>query len=128
MRSLSTGVASAIGAALLLVSTGAVAVSSSPKLTAELVDPAAKAQKKAATVVVHVSGVKMTDPASAKEKPKAGQAHLHYQLDNDPIIATTATKLSFHELPSGQHTIKVMLAANDHSPLGPEQTLNVSVP
>ena len=98
------------------------------KLTAVLVDAEAKAQKKEATVKVTVTGATMTDPALAKEKPKTGQAHLHYQVDNGPIIATTTTKLSFHELTPGEHKIMVVLSANDHSPLGPQETLTVRIP
>jgi hypothetical protein len=98
------------------------------KMTAKLVDPEMKAKKKEATVVVDVQGIKLTDPAEAKEQPKAGQGHLHYQVDDGPIIATTAPKLSFHGLSSGTHKIVVMLAANDHSPLGPQETLTVTVP
>ena len=97
-------------------------------MTAKLVDPEAKAQKKEATVMVDVKGVKLTDPATANEQPKAGQAHLHYQVDDGPVIATTSPKLSFHGLSSGAHKITVTLAANDHSPLGPPQTLTVTIP
>jgi hypothetical protein len=99
-----------------------------PKLEAKLVEPEEKAKKKAATVEVKVHGIKLVDPAMAKEKPMKGQGHLHYRVDDGPVIATTATKLSFHELKSGPHTFTVMLAANDHSPLGPQATLNVTVP
>ena len=91
-------------------------------------DPADKAQKKAATVEVTVTGVKLVDPAKSHEQAKSGEGHLHYKLDNGPIIATPATKLSFHELSSGHHTLVVMLAGNDHQPLGPEKTLTVDVP
>jgi hypothetical protein len=97
-------------------------------LTATLVDAEAKARQQAATVKVDVAGVKLTDPALSKEKPVAGQGHLHYQVDDGPIIATTAPKLSFHGLKPGAHRVKVTLAANDHSPLGPEQTLDVTIP
>jgi hypothetical protein len=97
-------------------------------IDAKLVDPEQKAQKKAATVTVKVTGVAMIDPATVGEKPKAGQGHLHYQVDDGPIIATTATKLSFHELKPGPHRIEVVLAANDHNPLGLKATLNVTVP
>ena len=97
-------------------------------MTAKLVDPEMKAQKKEATVMVDVKGIKLTDPAEAKEQPKAGQGHLHYQVDNGPVIATTSPKLSFHGLSSGPHTIIVVLAANDHSPLGPQETLTVTIP
>lgn len=97
-------------------------------LSAMLVDRENKARKAEATVQVTTSGIKIVDPASAQEKPRSGQGHFHYRLDNGPVIATTATKLSFHELTPGQHTITVMLAGNDHSPLGPQETLNVTVP
>ena len=91
-------------------------------------DADAKAKKQAATVKVDVAGIKMVDPATVNEKPMAGQGHLHYQVDDGPVIATTTTKLSFHGLKPGAHHIKVMLAANDHSPLGPEKMLDVTVP
>lgn len=97
-------------------------------LTAVLVDAQKKAQNHAATVSVKVKGVKLVDPAQDKEKPVAGHAHLHYKVDDGPVIATTAPKLSFHELKSGAHTITVMLAAQDHSPLGPSETLSLNVP
>jgi hypothetical protein len=99
-----------------------------PTLTATLVDAQKKAMKKEATVEVKVTGVKLIDPATVNEVPKAGQGHLHYQVDSGPIIATTAPKLSFHELSSGDHKIVVMLAANDHTPLGPQQTLEIKIP
>ena len=97
-------------------------------MTATLVDAEKKAQQKAATVKVDVTGIKLIDPALANEQPKAGQGHLHYQVDDGPIIATPATKLSFHGLTSGQHKILVVLAGNDHNPLGPQQTLTVTIP
>lgn len=99
-----------------------------PTLNAVLIDASKKAQKRSATVEVKVRGVKLVDPALDKEKPVRGHAHLHYRVDDGPVIATTATKLSFHELKSGPHRISVMLAASDHSPLGPAETLTVTVP
>ena len=99
-----------------------------PGLTAELVDAQAKAKQKAATVKVSVTGVRLVDPGLVKEKPRKGQGHLHYRVDNGPVVATTAAKLSFHELSPGAHKIHVALAANDHTPLGPEQTLTVTIP
>jgi hypothetical protein len=98
------------------------------KLMAELVNVEAKARKQEATVTVTVSGVQLVDPSTVNEKPQKGQGHLHYQVDNGPVIATTTTKLSFHGLTPGRHKIMVVLAANDHSPLGPQQSLEVTVP
>ncbi|MCA1601978.1 MAG: DUF6130 family protein [Acidobacteria bacterium] len=97
-------------------------------LTATMIDPEKKAQQKAATVEVQVTDLRLVDPAKTGEQPKAGQDHLHYQVDDGPVIATTTTKLSFHGLTPGEHKIVVMLAANDHSPLGPQQTLTVTIP
>lgn len=99
-----------------------------PTLMAKLVDPDKKAAQKAATVDVKVTGIKLTDPGAVNEKPMVGQGHLHYQVDGGPVIATTTTKLSFHGLTSGAHKIVVMLAGNDHNPLGPQQTLDVTIP
>jgi hypothetical protein len=100
----------------------------SATLTAKLVDAEKKAKGKAATVEVTVKGIALIDPAKVNELPRRGQGHLHYQVDNGPVIATTTTKLSFHELSSGEHKIVVMLAGNDHKPLGPQETLTVTVP
>lgn len=99
-----------------------------PTMVAKLVDPEKKAQGKSATVDVKVTGLKLTDPAAVNEKPMAGQGHVHYQVDDGPVIATTTTKLSFHGLTPGQHKIVVMLAGNDHNPLGPQETLTVTIP
>jgi hypothetical protein len=99
-----------------------------PSMTAKLIDPEKKAAGRAATVEVTVSGVELVDPAMSMEKAAPGQGHLHYQVDKGPVIATPSPKLSFHELTPGSHTITVVLAGNDHKPLGPQQTLNVTVP
>ena len=99
-----------------------------PTMTATLVDPEKKAKEKSATVSVKVTGVKLIDPAMVNEQPKMGQGHLHYQVDDGPVIATPTTKLSFHGLAPGQHKILVVLAGNDHNPLGPQQTLEVTIP
>lgn len=95
---------------------------------ATLVDAEKKARRREATVRVEVTGVELVDPASVNEQPKAGQGHLHYQVDDGPVIATTAAKLSFHGLATGQHKIVVTLAANDHSPAGRQETLTVTIP
>jgi hypothetical protein len=97
-------------------------------MTAKLVDPEKKAATGGATVEVTTSGVELTDPAVANEKPVAGQGHLHYQVDKGPVIATPTAKLSFHDLAPGSHTITVTLVSNDHKPIGPHQTLTVNVP
>jgi hypothetical protein len=99
-----------------------------PALSATLVDPEKKAPKHEATVAVQVAGVQLLDPAKVNEQPAEGQGHLHYQLDSGPIIATTAPKLSFHDLSAGEHKITVMLVGNDHKPLGPQEIITVTIP
>ena len=99
-----------------------------PAMTAKLIDPDKKAAERAATVEVTTSGIQLVDPALSMEKNVPGQGHLHYQLDKGPVVATPAPKLSYHELTPGSHTIVVVLAGNDHKPLGPQQTLTVTVP
>lgn len=100
----------------------------SATMTASLVDPAINAKDKSATVKVEVAGMKLIDPALTNKQPKKGEGHLHYQVDDGPVIATTTTKLSFHGLTPGKHKIVVMVANNDHSPAGLEQTLEITVP
>ena len=97
-------------------------------LTASLIDAEKNAKEKTATVEVRLTGVELIDPAMTNKRPMKGQGHLHYQVDNGPVIATTAPKLSFHELSPGKHKIVIMLANNDHSPAGPQQTLELTVP
>jgi len=98
------------------------------ELSATLSDPEKKSQERTATVEVKVMGIQLIDPAAVHEQPQQGQGHLHYQVDNGPLIATTTTKLSFHELSLGSHKITVMLVGNDHQPLGPRETLTVNIP
>jgi hypothetical protein len=133
-----------VSALVLLLSTGAGAVEkpkpsegiqalspeagSAPELSATLSDPDNKAQAQTATVEVEVSRIQLIDPAAVHGQPQQGQGHLHYQVDNGPVVATTATKLSFHELTSGAHEITVMLVGNAHQPLGPRETLTVNIP
>ena len=99
-----------------------------PELSATLNDPDKRAQEQTATVELKVSGIQLIDSAAVHEQPRRGQGHVHYQVDTGPVIATTATKLSFHALSSGSHKITVMLVDNAHQPLGPRATLTVNIP
>ena len=98
------------------------------KFDAILVAPDKKAAGHSASVQVTVAGINLVDPDEVGSKPRPGEGHLHYQLDNGPIIATTATKLSFHNLESGDHKIVVTLAGNDHKPISRDNTLTVKIP
>ena len=57
----------------------------------------------------------------------AKTGHIHYQIDDGPIVATPVTKLSFHNLPTGSHKINVVLVDSNHKPLGPKQTLDLNI-
>jgi hemolysin activation/secretion protein len=98
------------------------------EFSAKLLDREKKAQAQEATVEVKLAGIQLIDPAAVNEQPQRGQGHLHYQVGNGPVIATTATKLSFHELNLGEQKITVMLVGNNHQPLGPQETLTVTIP
>ena len=102
--------------------------SAEPALDAQLADPAVYAKKMGALVVVTVTDIELIDADETGPAPKPGQGHLHYRLDDGPVIATSARKLGFHELAPGAHKIRVVLVGNDHQPLGPEETLQVLIP
>lgn len=92
------------------------------------VDVKEKARKGSARVDVSVTGIQLTNPDLAQEKPNPAQGHIHYQLDTAAVIATTCQSLSFHNLSRGKHIITVRLVGNDHQPLGPEKAIGVTVP
>ena len=83
---------------------------------------------KSTAVKVSVVGLGLVDPHLVREEAQMGQGHVHYQVDDGPVIATVATKLYFQNLAPGRHTIVVSLAGNDHRPLGPKRILTLNVP
>jgi hypothetical protein len=97
-------------------------------LQASLVDMDANAAKQSAVVRVDVVGAELVDPELAKPGAKLVQAHLHYRVDDGPVIATPVAKLAFHGLTSGKHRIEVVLADSEHKPLGPSEILEVMIP
>jgi hypothetical protein len=122
-------------AGILLAVCSVSGSAATPKLTVHLMgpegdrltaEPGGAVTADWVTVHAEVEGVELIDPALTGEKPKEGQGHLHYRIDRQPVVATTATMISFFELGPGPHTIEVMLAGNDHKPLGPGQTLRVN--
>lgn len=95
---------------------------------ATLIDVEAKAKARAASVQVAVRTLRLTDADATTGQSAPGEGHLHYQLDDGPVIATTSTKLAFHELAPGNHVIRVTLAGNDHQPISKPRTLAVTIP
>ncbi len=96
--------------------------------SAILVDPEALARQKAVTVEVKVDGIELKDPQEVSPSAARPQAQLLYQLDQGPGIATKANRMTFLDLPPGEHSITIRLAGQDHKPLGPYQLSTVRIP
>lgn len=113
---------------VIVLALGVVYATQSPTMSVKLIDQLRKAKQQTATVQVTVGGIKLVDPDTTPPAAQAGEGHLHYQVDGGPLIATTTTKLSFHGLGAGTHSVIVTLVGNDHSPLGPQETIAVVIP
>ncbi len=96
--------------------------------TASLVDAERNSRQGAAVIKVDITrDVRLVNPDETTGKPVSGEGHLHYQLDDGPVIATTANKLGFHGLDEGNHLVKVILVGNDHKPISPLQKINLRI-
>jgi hypothetical protein len=104
------------------------AVGAEPAMKVTVVDLDTTRAGGSATIGVELSDIEMVDPASVNERVERGEGHLHYRVGEGPVVATTATRLSFHELPPGEHRIEVTLVGNNHQPIGPREVLEVTVP
>jgi hypothetical protein len=116
----------ALALALGTTSFSGTARAAEPKLSAALVDRLANAKKGWAMVETKVSGIELA--SSPKSGGSAPEGHLHYKVDDGPVVATTATRLGFHALAPGVHHIQVQLVGSDHQPLGPVTNLDLRVP
>lgn len=131
-------VARALTAALAVLAGQAAAQVGPPRLSANLVDPQRNARNQSIVVETRATGVEIVDPERARPAEgsreyadrQAGvrQAHYHYQLDDGPVIATTADRLSFHDVEPGEHTVTIRLADAEHQPVGAEQQLTIEIP
>jgi hypothetical protein len=117
-----------VAASILFLSPVLAASAADPQLDAEVVDADVNSANGNALIRVAVTGVQLIDADDAGSTPRIGQGHLHYQVDDGPVIATSASKLAFHELKPGEHQIRVTLVGNDHKPTGPEETVTVMIP
>ena len=75
-----------------LVLFAAATPAAEPQLDAELTKADLNAAKGNALIQVTVAGFELIDADEAGPSPRAGQGHLHYQLDGGPVIATAARK------------------------------------
>lgn len=98
------------------------------EVTAELVKPAANSKRGVALLSIHVIGLQIVDPIEVDEVPKAGEGHVHVQLNDGPILAVPSLKMRLTHIAPGQHVIKVMLHANDHSPIGSGTEVPLLIP
>lgn len=99
-----------------------------PDLSAVLVNPDANAKQKKAVVRVQTAGVSLVNPAASHGVPMNGQAHIQYRLDQNPIVNSTQTEMSFDHLSPGDHVIQVAMAGNDNRPIGEQKTLKIHIP
>jgi hypothetical protein len=79
-------------------------------------------------VQITVTDLEIVDPIEVNEVPRDGQGHIHLQLDDGPILAVPSLRMRLSRIRGGQHTIKVMLHANDHSPLGAQVQIQLPIP
>jgi hypothetical protein len=56
-----------------------------------------------------------------------GEGHIHMYLDNGQKIAIKEGQMVFKDLASGQHTLKVSLHNNDHTPYDVTKTIEFAI-
>ncbi len=97
---------------------------------------------------VNLSGFQV-DPENVGKQPEQGKGHLHFSMDNGKFdkpkysgangklavklgvdgkySPAVAPQITYRNLPPGEHTLRVQLANNDHSPTGTEAETTFSV-
>lgn len=97
---------------------------------------------------VNLNGFQI-DPENVGKQPEQGKGHLHFSMDNGKFdqpkhsgangklavklgvdgkySPAVAPQITYRNLPAGEHTLKVQLANNDHSPTGAEAERTFSV-
>ncbi|HYG98789.1 MAG TPA: hypothetical protein VD837_06625 [Terriglobales bacterium] len=98
-----------------------------PLLEAEIVDEDANASQKKAVVKAEVWGVDLIAPPQANAEVKRTTAFLTYRLDQQQAITTAQKQYTFSNLPSGDHSITVQLAAANGQPMGAPVVLHVRI-
>lgn len=97
-------------------------------LTAKLIDERGNAKEHRAVVEIHTDGVRIVDASAAKHDPRLDEGHIQYRVDSGPPQNTTQLRFTIPNLGSGEHYIRVALAANDNLPIGAETLLRVKIP
>lgn len=99
-----------------------------PELAAELVDPSANAKQHRAVVAVRIAGVELVNSNTAISALKLNEGHIQYQVDDQPAIDSTSTRMQFDNLSPGEHHIQAVLVDNDNHPVAEEATFTVYIP
>lgn len=97
-------------------STSSDAASQPPTLT--LVEPAAGGAVPAGTVTVAVesTGLEFVMPGGTNV---AGEGHVHFTLDDGPIVMSVEQRTTFKDVPPGEHKLVAELVQNDTTPFSP---------
>ena len=79
------------------------------------------------TVTYSVAGLTMVDDMGGA--PVDGQGHVHIKVDGVYVDATAELSytLTADQLPAGQHEVSACLAGNDHTELGPCDSITLNV-
>lgn len=99
----------------------------STRVRARLRDEDQNARDHIAVVEVEVLNVWLDTP-QVVEQPGIEVGVLRYQVDRCPPVVTTATRLQFHQLKPGAHTITVAVIGADDRPITPPALLKLTVP
>jgi hypothetical protein len=99
----------------------------STRVRARLRDKDQNARDHIAVVEVEVLNVWLDTP-QVVEQPGIQVGVLRYQVDRCPPVVTTATRLQFHQLTPGDHTITVAVTGADDRQITPSAQLKLTVP
>jgi hypothetical protein len=61
-----------------------------------------------------------------KEK-EDGEGHIHIYLDNGEKVGVTEVPVTFNDLPTGPHKVRVSLHNNDHTPYDVTETVEFHI-
>jgi len=113
--------------ALLLCSVSIAAAQSAPGLTVSAPKEGDSVGGTSMTVNFSVTDftikpttVPLSEAGKHPELNRAGEGHLHFQLDLQPLIVwDQSAPYTFTNIPPGDHQVMVELANNDHASLSP---------
>jgi len=98
-----------------------------PMLRATLKNKDKNAKEHAAAVEVETENIGSVDP-DVQPYAESGEGLLEYQVDQGPVLGTSARRVDFRDLTPGKHTITVALASTDYKDLGAKAELEVDIP